>query len=88
MNEELPKEILEIYEIIDNSPELQKLLIEKFEFEDEYGIMPKLQQRSRPYTPRFGKRDSESVNLNSRPPFPPRFGKRNSNLPPYLPRLG
>lgn len=88
-DEILPPEILEIFEKIEKSPELQKLIVDKFQFdnfENLLSVFPKIQERSRPFTPRFG-RDAADVNLNSRP-FPPRFGRSSENLPPYLPRLG
>ncbi|KAG5670737.1 hypothetical protein PVAND_000979 [Polypedilum vanderplanki] len=93
--EDIPPEIMEIFEKIENSPELQKLLLEKYQFEEvpiDVSFLTKtIKQRSlpsRPFTPRYGRDSSETQNLNSRP-YPPRFGKRtNSDLPPYLPRLG
>jgi hypothetical protein len=86
-------EIMEVFEEIEKSPQLQRLLMEKFQ-QEEYPmdlalITKTIQQRSlpsRPFTPRFGRDSPDSQNLNSRP-YPPRFGKRNNNnLPPYLPR--
>lgn len=79
---------MEILEKIEKSPELQKLIIDRYQIdniENLLSIFPKVQERSRPFTPRFG-RDIE--NLNSRP-YPPRFGRSSlGELPPYSPRLG
>lgn len=84
----LPPEILEIFDKIEKSPELQKLIAERFQIDDLENLLnvfPKIQERSRPFTPRYGRDASET--LNSRP-YPPRFGRSMSELPPYLPRLG
>ncbi|XP_070502768.1 PBAN-type neuropeptides-like [Chironomus tepperi] len=88
--DDLPTEFLELIDKIDKSPDLQKIILEKFLADDssfDGPYIPKFQQRSKVFAPRYG-RDSPDVsqNLNSRP-YPPRFG-RQSNLPPYLPRLG
>lgn len=88
-DEMMPPEILEIFEKIEKSPELQKLISERFELdglENLLSVYPKIQERSRPFTPRYG-REASDTNLNSRP-YPPRFGRSMSELPPYLPRLG
>lgn len=89
-DEILPPEIVEMLEKIEKSPELQKIILERFQednLENFLSTFPKIQERSRPFTPRYG-RDAADVNLNSRP-YPPRFGRSSMNeLPPYLPRLG
>lgn len=90
-DEILSPEIIEIFEKIEKSPELQKLIFQRFQLDDLEDLesllknfFPSVQERSRPFTPRYGR---DASDLNSRP-YPPRFGRSMNELPPYLPRLG